>query len=77
MQLPIEGGGQHLVVASHIWDPCVVSRHVVLDLVDGIVLTVDCTDQHVVGDVVQMTTELQPRSRSTDVVRGTFALYLW
>lgn len=71
-----EGGGQHLVVAGHVWDASVVSGQVVLDLVDGVVLDVDCTDQHVVGDVVQMTAELQPRSCSTDVVCGTFALYL-
>lgn len=65
-----------LVVAGHIRDPCVVSCHVVLDLVDSVVLAVDCTNQHVVGDVVQMTAELQPRSCSADVVCGAFALYL-
>ena len=69
-------GGQHLVVAGHVRDTSVISCQVVLDLVDGIVLAVDCADQHVVGDVVQMATKLQPRSCSTDVVCGTFALYL-
>lgn len=70
------GGGQHLVVAGHIWDASVVSCQVVLDLVDGVVVTVDRTDQHVVGDVVQMAAELQPRPCSTDVVCGTLALHL-
>lgn len=63
-------------MASHVGDTSVFPCQVVLDLVDGIVLAVDCTNQHVVGDVVQMTAELQPRSCGTDVVCGTFSLNL-
>ena len=63
-------------MAGHIGDAPVFSCQVILDLVYGIVLTVDCTDQHVVGDVIQVTTELQPWSSSTDVVCGAFALHL-
>ena len=66
----------HLVVTGHIRDTTVVARQVVLDLVDGIVFAVDGTNQHVVGDVVQVATELQPRSSSTDVICGAFALHL-
>lgn len=66
----------HLVVSGHIRDSSVLSCQVVLDLVDGVVLAVDGTDQHVVGNVVQVAAELQPRSSSTDVVCGAFALHL-
>lgn len=67
----------HLVVTGHIRDSSIFPCQVVLDLVDGIILTVDGTDQHVVGDVIQVAAELQPRSCSTDVVSGAFALHLW
>lgn len=66
----------HLIVTGDIRDAAVLSCQVVFDLVDGIVLAVDGTDQHVVGDVVQVTAELQPRPGSADVVRGAFALHL-
>lgn len=66
----------YLVVSGHIRDSSVLSCQVVLDLVDGVVLAVDGTDQHVVGNVVQVAAELQPRSSSTDVVCGAFALHL-
>lgn len=66
----------HLIVTGDIRDASVLSCQVVFDLVDGIVLAVDGTDQHVVGDVVQVTAELQPRPGSADVVCGAFALHL-
>lgn len=69
-------GSPHLVVAGHIGNSSVFSCQVVLHLVNRIVLAVDRTDQHVVGDVIQMTTELQPRPGSADVVCGAFALHL-
>lgn len=64
-------------MTGHIRNASVVPCKVVLDLVDGLVLTVDGTDQHVVGDVIEVTTELQPGSGSTDVVGGAFPLHLY
>ena len=63
-------------MTGNVRDTTIVARQVVLDLVDGIVLAVDGTNQHVVGDVVQVAAELQPRSSSTDVICGAFALHL-
>lgn len=66
----------HLVVTGDIRDSPVFSCQVVFDLVDGVVLAVDGADEHVVGDIVQVAAELQPRSSSTDVVSGAFSFYL-
>eukprot|EP00733_Pompholyxophrys_punicea_P001902 Pompholyxophrys_punicea_v1_NODE_1155_length_904_cov_16.810365.p1 type:complete len:174 gc:universal NODE_1155_length_904_cov_16.810365:876-355(-) len=40
-----------------------------------IILRVQCTNQHIVGYVVQMTTIFQPRTSHTDVVGGTFSFH--
>lgn len=63
-------------MASHIRHTSKVSRQQVLDLVDAIIVNVDCTDEHVVGDVVQVAAELQPGPGSTDVVSGALPLHL-
>ena len=63
-------------MAGHIGDTSVLSCQLVLDLVDGIVLNVDCTNQQIVGDVVQVAAEFQPGPSSTDVVCGALSLYL-
>lgn len=63
-------------MAGHVGDSSVLSRQVVLDLVDAVVLAVDGGDQHVVGDVVQVTAELEPRPRGADVVGGALPLHL-
>lgn len=63
-------------MSCHIRDSSVLSRQVVLDLVDGVVLAVDGTNQHVVRDVIQVAAELQPRACGADVVCGAFPLYL-
>lgn len=68
--------GLYLVVTSHVRDSSILSCQVILDLVDSIVLAVDRTDQHVVGNVIEVTAELQPRSCGTDVVCGAFSLHL-
>lgn len=66
----------HLVVAGHIGDSPVLPRQVVLELVDAVVLAVDGADQHVVGDVVQVTAELEPGPCGADVVGGALPLHL-
>lgn len=63
-------------MAGHIWHTSVLSCQLVLNLVDGIVLNVDGTDQQVVGDVVQMTAEFEPGAGGTDVVGGALPLHL-
>ena len=55
----------------------VLAGQVVLDGVGLAVRVIDGTDQQVVADVVEMTTVLQPRSCSTDVVSGALAASLW
>ena len=48
----------------------------VLNVVGLAVLSVDGTDEHVVADVLQVATVLQPRSSHGDVVSGALALGL-
>ena len=43
------------------------------DFVDFVVLGVDGSDQHVVGDILQMATELEPRACGGDVVSGALS----
>lgn len=66
----------HLVVAGHIRHAFIVSSQLVLDLVDGVILNVYGSDEHIVGDVVQVAAEFQPGPSSTDVVSGALSLHL-
>jgi hypothetical protein len=65
-----------LVVTGSSGDSIVLLGEVVLDLVGLAVLLVGGTDQHVVGDVVQVATVLQPGASHGDVVSGGLALAL-
>jgi hypothetical protein len=69
-------GAVLLVVTGDVGDGTVLSVERVLDFVGLAVLSVDRTDQHVVGDVVQMSTVLQPGAGHRDVVGGGLALGL-
>lgn len=55
--------------------PCAITD-LVLHVVDLVVLRVDGADEHVVGDVVQVAAELEPRAGHRDVVRRALALCL-
>ena len=48
----------------------------VLALTDGIIEGVDRTDEHVAGDVLEMTAVLEPRSGGRDVIGGALAFGL-
>lgn len=50
--------------------------HLVLDAVNFVILRVHRTDKHVVGDVIQVSAELEPRASHGDVVSRTLALCL-
>lgn len=63
-------------MAGHIRHTSEISCQQILDFVDGIIVSVDCTNQHIVGDVVQVTAEFQPGPGSTDVVGGALSLHL-
>jgi hypothetical protein len=65
-----------LVVTGDIRNGTVLAVECVLNLVGLAVLGVDGTDQHVVRDVVQMSTVLQPGTGHGDVVGGGLALAL-
>lgn len=71
---PLDATG--LVVTGSGGDRSVFTSDGVLDLVGLTVLLVDGTDKHVVGDVVQVSTVLQPGTGHGDVVGGSFALAL-
>lgn len=71
---PLDATG--LVVTGSSGDGIVLAGEGVLDLVGLTVLGVDGTNQHVVGDVVKVTTVLQPRASHGDVVGGGLALAL-
>ena len=66
----------HLVVTSHVGHAAQFARQLVLDAVDAVVVDVDGADKHVVGDVIQVTAELEPGPGGADVVRGALALHL-
>ena len=65
-----------LVITGSGGDGVILLGESVLDLVGLAVLSVDRTDQHVVGDVVQVATVLQPRTGHGDVISGGLALAL-
>mmetsp|Transcript_8070 Transcript_8070/g.13163 ORF Transcript_8070/g.13163 Transcript_8070/m.13163 type:complete len:599 (+) Transcript_8070:685-2481(+) len=65
-----------LVVARRVRHALHLTRHLVLDLVDGAAVRVDRANQHVVADVVQVPTELQPGPGHGDVVGRALALRL-
>lgn len=65
-----------LVVTGSSRDSIVVASEGVLNLVGLTVLGIDGTDQHVIGDIVKVTTVLQPRTGHGDVVGGGLALTL-
>jgi hypothetical protein len=65
-----------LVITGNVRDGTVVAVERVLDLVGLTVLGVDGTNQHVVRDVVQVTTVLQPGTGHGDVVGGGLTLGL-
>lgn len=65
-----------LVVTGNSWDSVDLTSLLVLDLVGLAVGLVDGTDKHVVRNVVQVTTVLQPRTSHRDVISGSLALSL-
>ena len=65
-----------LVISGSGWDSIPLTGGVVLDLVGLAVGRVDGTDKHVVGDVVKMSTVLEPRTGHGDVVSGGLAVAL-
>lgn len=65
-----------LVVTGNSWHSVDLTSLLVLDLVGLTVGSVDGTDKHVVRDVVEMATVLQPWTGHRDVVGGGLALSL-
>lgn len=57
-----------LVHASDVWNASPLASQLVLDLVHFVVLSIGGADEHVVGDVVQVTAILQPRAGGGDVI---------
>lgn len=68
--------GAHLVVASDIRHSIILSSKMILNFVDCVILCVNSTDQHIVRDVVEVTTEFQPGTGGTDVIRSALSLHL-
>lgn len=64
------------VVGSGLGNTTILARNLVLDFVGFAVLSVDGTDEAVLGDVLQMSTVLQPGATSGNVISRTFALGL-
>jgi hypothetical protein len=61
---------------NYLGDGSVVSCDVILDLVDLVVLRVDGSNEHVVGDILQVTAELQPGPGGGNVVGCALSFYL-
>ncbi len=60
----------------YLWNRSVVSGDLVLNLVDLIVFSVDGSNEHVVGDVLEVTTELQPWAGGRNVIGGALSFNL-
>ena len=65
-----------LVLARHIGNTLVLLCQHVEHAVGLAVCQVDCADEHVVGDVVEVSAVLEPRPCGADVVRRALALGL-
>ena len=70
------GDGVGLVRARNVWHALVLASELVLDGVGLTVGAVDGTNQHVVGDVVQVAAVLEPGAGHRDVVGRALALDL-
>lgn len=66
----------HLVVAGSVRDRTKLLGDSIAHGVGLAVFNVDGTDEQVIGDVVQVPTELEPGASSRDVVSGTLAFDL-
>lgn len=64
------------VVGSGLGNTTILARNLVLDFVGFAVLSVDGTDEAVLGDVLQMSTVLQPGATGGNVISRTLALGL-
>lgn len=64
------------VLSGNVWDTTSFASSPVADVVHLVVLRVETSDEEVVGDVVEVTSELEPWTSSGDVVSGTLALDL-
>ena len=64
------------VLSGNVWDTTSFASSPVADVVHLFVLRVETSDEEVVGDVVQVATELQPWTGGGDVVSGALALDL-
>ena len=64
-----------LVLLGHLWHASIRPSQLVLDVVHVVVLGVDAGDQEIVGDVLEMSAELEPRSSGGDVISGALSLH--
>ena len=65
-----------LVLSGDVWNAASFTSSPVADVVHLLVLGVETGDQEVVGDVVEVTSELEPWSSSGDVISGALAFDL-
>jgi hypothetical protein len=64
------------VLSGNVWDTTSFASSPVADVVHLFVLRVETSDEEVVGDVVEVTSELEPWTSSGDVVSGALAFDL-
>lgn len=65
-----------LVLSGNVWNATSFTSSPVADVVHLLVLGVETGDQEVVGDVVEVTSELEPWASSGDVISGALAFDL-
>lgn len=65
-----------LVLSGDVWNATSFTSSPVADVVHLLVLGVETGDQEVVGDVVEVTSELEPWASSGDVISGALAFDL-
>lgn len=65
-----------LVLSGDVWNATSLTSSPVADVVHLFVLGVETGDQKVVGDVVEVTSELEPWASSRDVISGALAFDL-
>lgn len=72
----MERASSYFVIAGNIRDTTKLSSQNVANFIDSIVLNINSTNEQVIGNIIKVATELQPRSSSADVVSGALSFHL-
>lgn len=63
-------------MAGNVRNTTKLSCQKVVNFINGIIFNINGTNEQVIGNVIKVATELQPRSSSADVVGGALSFHL-